>query len=111
MRSRGERLHGSKSLASYLPPPLLFFTSPPTSPLNPNPSSLYRPQCLDGVHIYHKSGTLLGRIVFFPDPSSAFPERSRHCANLCLIPGGIVMMAEDRIYKATLAEGVKGALL
>ncbi|KAL7412308.1 hypothetical protein BDY24DRAFT_392502 [Mrakia frigida] len=67
--------------------------------------------CLDGLHIYHKSGTLVGRIVLFPDPASAFPTLSRHCANFCLVPGGIVMMAEDRIYKVTLASAVKGALL
>jgi hypothetical protein len=63
------------------------------------------------VHIYHRSGTLLGRITFFPDPKSAFPDLTRYCANFCLVPGGIVMMAEDRIYIAKISEQVKGALL
>lgn len=63
--------------------------------------------CFDGIHVWNKYGTLLGKILFRLD-DSATPDG---CANFCFLPGGrIVGMSEDKMY---LVEGlaVEGALV
>ncbi|BEI87265.1 hypothetical protein CcaverHIS002_0706110 [Cutaneotrichosporon cavernicola] len=63
--------------------------------------------CGDGVHVWNKYGTLVGKIVL----GLADDNIGAGCANFCFVPGGkLVCFAENRIY---LVEGlaVEGALL
>lgn len=62
--------------------------------------------CFDGIHVWNKYGTLLGKVLF-----GLGNEGAHSCANFCFVPGGrIIAMAEDKMY---LLEGltVEGALL
>ncbi|KAI5480258.1 hypothetical protein MNV49_001217 [Pseudohyphozyma bogoriensis] len=72
--------------------------------------------CGDGIQVWNKHGTLIGRIVLPPSsaPSKASQlneekYKARGCANFVFTPGGrMLIFAEDRIYRATLGPGVEG---
>ncbi|KAM0753154.1 calcium-dependent phosphotriesterase [Meredithblackwellia eburnea MCA 4105] len=66
--------------------------------------------CVDGVQVWNKHGTLIGRIVLFPDAKD--DNKGRGCANFNFCPDGkMFILAEDRIYVASLNPDTKGSLL
>ncbi|KAK4057160.1 hypothetical protein OIO90_001655 [Microbotryomycetes sp. JL221] len=64
--------------------------------------------CGDGVHVWNSAGTLIGKIILPPDAkASAWPlqdatQQFRHCANFVFADDKLIILAEDRIYEATL---------
>jgi hypothetical protein len=85
--------------------------------------------CFDGVHVgvrycpsfqrqvkltrqvWNKHGAPMGKILLGLDVLSSTPgvPAGRGCANMVFVPGGLIMLAEDRMYLAKIK--AKGALL
>ncbi|KAK4704313.1 hypothetical protein P7C70_g1891, partial [Phenoliferia sp. Uapishka_3] len=65
--------------------------------------------CVDGVEVWNEFGTLIGRIVLFPDPKDN--NKAHECANFNFCPDGrLFILAEDRIFVASLSPDVQGSL-
>ncbi|KAL8291546.1 hypothetical protein RQP46_002524 [Phenoliferia psychrophenolica] len=59
--------------------------------------------------VWNEHGTLIGRIVLFPDPKDG--NKPHACANFNFCPDGrLFILAEDRIFVASLNPEVQGAL-
>lgn len=76
----------------------------------------HTPPCMHSPQVWNSYGTLIGKILIPVDavpsslPSDKVEHKARYCANFCFIGNKVFILAEDRIYVATLGEGVKGAL-